>query len=100
MLPLIIKMFPNLQILHLSDSHLFSSFAGDTLRRLVFTTGDRRGLKCLRLRGNHLGGFKVVSSSFYHRTSTNHIIVSDSYGYWVRCDIDDPDPQNVSKSLL
>lgn len=72
-LPLIIKMFPNLQILDLSENALRSSFTERILRQLVFATNGRRGLKHLRLRGNrleNLNGFKAIASSFNVSKST------------------------------
>ena len=67
LLTLIIKMFPNLQTLNLSDNALRSSFTEGVLRHLVFATDGRRGLKHLRLRGNQLqdlNGFQAIASSF------------------------------------
>jgi Leucine-rich repeat (LRR) protein len=73
LLPLIIKMFPNLQILDLSENALRSSFTEDILCQLVFAMDGRRGLKHLRLRGNRLqdlNGFKAIASSFNVSKST------------------------------
>lgn len=73
LLPLITKMFPNLQILDLSENALRSPFTEDVLRQLVFVTDGRRGLKHLRLRGNRLqdlDGFKAIASSFNVSKST------------------------------
>lgn len=66
LLPVIIKMFPNLQILDLSQNALRFSFTEDILCQLVFAMDGRRGLKHLRLRGNRLqdlNGFKAIASS-------------------------------------
>jgi Leucine-rich repeat (LRR) protein len=67
-LPLITKLFPSLRTLNLSYNALTSSsFTTNALAALVLETGERKGLKHLRLRGNRLvelDGFQGVAESF------------------------------------
>ncbi|KAF8626939.1 hypothetical protein AX17_006439 [Amanita inopinata Kibby_2008] len=67
-IPLITKLFPNLQTLNLSYNALNGFFQNtETLSSLILATGVRRGLKHLRLRGNgikDLEGLKGVASMF------------------------------------
>ena len=68
MLPLIVNLFPNLQILDLSENRLRRSFSETILRKLLYATDGRRGLKCLRLRGNKLqdlNGLRAIASSSF-----------------------------------
>lgn len=67
-LPLITKLFPSLRTLNLSYNALTSSsFTTETLSALILETGERKGLKHLRLRGNRLvelDGFQGIAESF------------------------------------
>ncbi|KAF9466511.1 hypothetical protein BDZ94DRAFT_1306115 [Collybia nuda] len=67
-LPLITKLFPSLRTLNLSYNALTSlSFTNEAISALILETGERKGLKHLRLRGNRLAeldGFQGIAESF------------------------------------
>lgn len=67
-LPLIAKMFPSLRALTLSENFLTSvSLTFEALSALILATGEKRGLKHLRLNGNRidgLEGFQELASLF------------------------------------
>jgi Leucine-rich repeat (LRR) protein len=58
-LPLIAKLFPSLCSLALSENFLTStSLTFETLSSLILATGDRKGLKHLKLNGNRITGLE------------------------------------------
>jgi Leucine-rich repeat (LRR) protein len=67
-LPLIAKLFPSLRSLTLSENFLTStSLTFEALSTLILSTGERKGLKRLRLNGNRineLDGFQELASLF------------------------------------
>jgi hypothetical protein len=67
-LPLIAKLFPSLRTLTLSENFLTStSLTFEALSALILATGDRKGLKHLKLNGNRirgLEGFQEIAGLF------------------------------------